>query len=266
MARGLLAHGVLEKLFGDPGSMPDPDTVEEWVERVGPLVDTVASGREIGLGGDSARERLVRTDVRLIVQAFVRDQADTGGYEFAPHMIEASFGKRSSKPALDMGRWKLVGKIDRIDLRRAPDPDGDMTGIEAVIIDYKTGGVKTRKNFEQAGLLQLPLYMIAVREIWGLDPVAGFYVPVGKKGSRPRGYFEKPLLGTKNEPGPLTGLDLYPTDASGDGELGDAIEQIRGEAEAAVDGILAGRIDHDPGECRKHCGAACVPPPVEVAA
>jgi ATP-dependent helicase/DNAse subunit B len=266
MARGLLAHGVLEKLFEEPGEMPNPDTEAKWIARVEPLVDAVAADPEIGLGGDSAAERLVRTDVRLIVQAFIEDQAAADPYGFRPFMVEASFGGRASDRALDMGRWKLVGKIDRIDLRSPPGPDGDERGLEAVIIDYKTGTVATRKNFEAAGLLQLPLYMIAVREIWGLDPVAGFYVPVGKNDSRPRGYFEKPLMGTKNDPGPLTGLRLYPTDASGDGELGDAIEQIRGEAEAAVDGILAGRIDHDPGECRKHCGAACVPPPVEVAA
>jgi hypothetical protein len=133
-----------------------------------------------------------------------------------------------------------------------------------VIIDYKTGKVETRNNSEKAGLLQLPLYMIAVREIWGLDPVAGFYVPIRRKKAPPRGYFEKPLM--DKESGQLRGLGLVGNDACGDGDLEDEIKRIRREADAAVDGILAGRIDHDPGDCRKHCGAACVPPPVEAAA
>jgi RecB family exonuclease len=264
MARGLLAHGVLEKLFEKSGEMPSPSTQDEWVRRVGPLVETVAAYPEIGLGGDSARERLVRTDVRLIVEAFVKDQAASDGYEFRPYMVEASFGRRSPNAALDMGRWKLVGKIDRIDVRGKPETGGDVTGMEAVIIDYKTGKVETRNNSEKAGLLQLPLYMIAVREIWGLDPVAGFYVPIRRKKAPPRGYFEKPLM--DKESGQLRGLGLVGNDACGDGDLEDEIKRIRREADAAVDGILAGRIDHEPGDCRKHCGASCVPPPVEAAA
>ena len=79
----------------------------------------------------------------------------------------------------------LRGVIDRVDVdpRRAG---------RAIVRDYKSGSARP----ERAGgavasdrELQVALYMIAVRQLLELEPVAGFYQPLGGGDLRPRGVF-----------------------------------------------------------------------------
>ena len=59
----------------------------------------------------------------------------------------------------------LRGKIDRIDV--------DSERKYALVIDYKTGKQYKPKLLENGTLLQLPFYLIAVREKLGLKPLGG---------------------------------------------------------------------------------------------
>ncbi len=86
----------------------------------------------------------------------------------------------SERPALELDGWGLHGAIDRVD--RAADG-------RAVVIDYKlSGAVTPREKFEEQAKLQLPLYLLAVAEHWGAEPVGGLYHPLrGTSVRRPRG-------------------------------------------------------------------------------
>ncbi len=64
-----------------------------------------------------------------------------------------------------------------------PSADG-----HAIVRDYKSGSARPEHQgarWESDRQLQVALYMIAVRELLGLEPVAGFYQPLG--GRRPAG-------------------------------------------------------------------------------
>ena len=64
--------------------------------------------------------------------------------------------------------------------RRRPD------GCAGHRVDYKSGAAASAADIRERDLLQLPLYMLVLREQLGLEPVGGLYMPVGG-GRRPRG-------------------------------------------------------------------------------
>jgi RecB family exonuclease len=74
------------------------------------------------------------------------------------------------------------GAIDRVDV--------DSAGRRAIIRDYKSGRVNQGwavARWRADNTLQVALYMLAVRDLLALDPVAGLYQPLGGEELRPRG-------------------------------------------------------------------------------
>jgi ATP-dependent helicase/DNAse subunit B len=131
----------------------------------------------------SPKETRFRTAVRRLefdLLSHLRREADRGG-SFEPHELELEFGMPESElPAVELGDGVRVrGKIDRVDTW-----DG-----YALVTDYKSG----RKGYpvarwEQDRRMQAALYMLAVRELRGLEPAGGVYVPLAdRKDGRPRG-------------------------------------------------------------------------------
>ncbi|MEM4266787.1 MAG: PD-(D/E)XK nuclease family protein, partial [Candidatus Nanoarchaeia archaeon] len=59
----------------------------------------------------------------------------------------------------------IRGKIDRIDVT----PDGKF----ALVIDYKTGKRFKASSLENGTCLQLPLYLLAAKNLLGLEPLGG---------------------------------------------------------------------------------------------
>ena len=61
--------------------------------------------------------------------------------------------------------------------------------------DYKVGSkVDGGKGMLERGKLQLQLYLLAAREIWGLDLAGGLYRPLGATSQRaPKGLLRKEL-------------------------------------------------------------------------
>jgi ATP-dependent helicase/nuclease subunit B len=116
-------------------------------------------------------------------------------YQFDPQEVELSFGLGPD----DLPAWRLPlgdgkylvlrGKIDRVDLWRAPDKDEAM----AVIVDYKSSGKKLDPIFLHHGMqLQLLSYLNALlhlpepKKIFGVSkilPAGVFYVPLRAKPS-----------------------------------------------------------------------------------
>ena len=93
-----------------------------------------------------------------------------------PRKFEVGFGSERSAPelqrGLDLGDGvTLSGKIDRIDL----DP-GSARGI---VQDYKSGRTgHSAAEIEKELRLQIPLYMLVLRDLVGIEPLGGLYRPL----------------------------------------------------------------------------------------
>ena len=65
--------------------------------------------------------------------------------------------------------FELIGEMDRVDV--------DESKKKAIVLDYKTGKSRRldKKEIEEGTHLQLPLYGVALKELFSLEPV-GFVI------------------------------------------------------------------------------------------
>lgn len=236
LVQGGLMHEALDRLYRErPGGspLPRPGTLGAWSKRGRELVVEIVAERE--LGSHPAERAMVRRVERLL-DRFLAEEAEreTGGFE--PWLLEARFGGHpdAERPVLDLGGWGLHGAIDRVD--RAPDG-------RAVVIDYKLAGqVTPREKFEERAKLQLPLYLLAVTEHWGADPVGALYHPLrGTSSRRPRGVVSAEAAGE------LGGYGLYSNDVVEPEVFEEVLADSRRRATEIVARMRSGDIRRDPG-------------------
>jgi ATP-dependent helicase/DNAse subunit B len=256
IVQGGLMHAALDRLYrerpgGDP--LPRPGSLAAWTARGGELVAEIAAERE--LGADPA-ERAIARRVERLLERFLAEEAEreTGGFE--PWLLEARFGEDpdAERPVLDLGGWGLHGAVDRV------DHSGDG---RAVVIDYKLSGqVTPREKFEERAKLQLPLYLLAVAEHWGAQPVGALYHPLrGTSSRRPRGVVSAEAAEE------LAGYGLYGNDVVEPEAMAELLEESRRRAGAIVARMRSGDIRRDPGPrpgLRGHdvCPAWCTFAPI----
>jgi RecB family exonuclease len=153
-----------------------------------------------------------------------------------PRKFEVGFGSERSAPelqrGLDLGDGiTLSGKIDRIDV----DP-GSARGI---VQDYKSGRTgHSAAEIEKELRLQIPLYMLVLRDLVGIEPLGGLYRPLAGE-RRARG-----LLRAEAKEDVLPGFvrnDYLDEDAFW-AQVEGARELARGFAQR----IRAGDVRHDP--------------------
>jgi RecB family exonuclease len=239
LVQGGLMHAALERLYeerpgGDP--LPRPASLAAWSARGRELVATIAAERELG---SHPAERAMARRVERLLERFLAEEAarETGGFE--PWLLEAAFGAHedSERPALELDGWGLHGAIDRVD--RAPDG-------RAVVIDYKlSGSVTPREKFEEQAKLQLPLYLLAVAEHWGAEPVGGLYHPLRATSvRRPRGVV------AEESAVDLGGYALYDRDLVDAEGLEELLADSRRRASEIVARMRSGDIRRDPGPRR----------------
>jgi ATP-dependent helicase/DNAse subunit B len=236
LVQGGLMHAVLDRLYRErPGGDPLPRSASlgAWIGRAHELAGEVAAER--GLGTHPA-ERAIARRVEGLLTRFLADEAgrETGGYE--PWLLEAAFGEdeTAERPVLEIDGWGLHGAIDRVD--RAPDGS-------ALVLDYKLSRVVTpREKFEEQAKLQLQLYLIAVAEHWGADPVGGLYHPLrGTSSRRPRG-------AVLEEAAPrLASYRLYDKDLVDREGFEEMLADARRRAGEIVARMRRGEIRRDPG-------------------
>jgi ATP-dependent helicase/DNAse subunit B len=183
LVQGGIVHAALCTLYEErPGgdALPRPDSLGAWIARSRELVGEIAADK--GLGEHPA-ERAMLARVEGLLARFLAEEADreTGGFE--PWLLEAGFSETegAGQPALEIDDWRLHGAVDRVD--RAPDG-------RALVLDYKLSSkVSPREKLEEEAKLQLQLYLIAVAELWGAEPVGGLYHPLRATSERrPRGF------------------------------------------------------------------------------
>ncbi|HET7574172.1 MAG TPA: PD-(D/E)XK nuclease family protein, partial [Solirubrobacterales bacterium] len=235
LLQGGIVHQALDALYRErPGGAPRPTaaTLPAWQDRAAELVGELAAEWELG---ESPAERTLRRGAERLLRRFLAEEAGRGG-PFEPNLFEAKFGEAedSDRPSLEIDGWRLHGAIDRID--RGP-------GETALIHDYKVAGrVTPALRFEEDAKLQLPLYALAARELWGLRPVGALYHPLRATRERaPRG------LVREEERPELDSYGLVKTDVLGSDQFDGILEEARERAGRIVARMRRGEITRDPG-------------------
>jgi len=241
---GSVVHEVLERLYGEPpgnDGIPRPEDVGRWRNRASELLAEVAEER--GLSPEQPLSRIalerMRAQVHRLLERESRSETD-----LRPALLEASFDDRegADRPSLDLGDMRLHGQIDRVD--KSPD------GRRALVYDYKTGSkVWAGAKLAEEGKLQLQLYVRAIRDQWGLEPVGGLYYQLGGSGDpAPRGFVAKDVQGTD-------GLELTRTDRLELDDVEDIVEAGVDRAREQAAAMRRGEIGRDPnrGKCPDWC-------------
>jgi hypothetical protein len=114
-----------------------------------------------------------------------------------------------------------------------------------IVVDYKSGHASSASEILGGDKLQLPLYLLVLRDRLGLEPMGGVYVSVGG-GRRRRGILRG---GDEAVPGFASGDYVDPEAFDG------ALASARDTAIALVGRIREGDVRHDPtnGECPAWC-------------
>jgi ATP-dependent helicase/DNAse subunit B len=171
-----------------------------------------------------------------------------GAYE--PRHFELEFGwgeggRLENDPeqalALAGARLRVHGRIDRVDL--------DEPGGRAIVYDYKGRGVDKPDDWLERRTLQLPLYMIAAHELLGVEPVGGFYQPIG---APPNSRKARGLLAD----GADDTIDCVRGDRRDADDVRELLDAVVGLALEAIAGIETGAVAPRPLTCAWDGGCA----------
>ncbi len=251
--RGSVAHQALYRFFsGLPKRLKiervEPDRLDEALAFLKECLDDALTGH--------VYNRLELTDVQRHeleqrlwrdLEQFVRREAEST-VRLVPRRFEVSFGSERSAPelrnGLDLGGFSLSGKIDRIDL--------DPFSARGIVQDYKSGAsAHSAQQIESELKLQIPLYMLVLRDLVGVEPLGGLYRALAGE-QRSRG-----LLRASAADDGLP--DFTRTDYLDDDAFWGVVERAQEHARAFVGRIRSGDVRHDPkggGPCPSWCELA----------
>jgi ATP-dependent helicase/DNAse subunit B len=236
--RGQVVHTTLNRFYATlPRELDAERVTPENLEAAIALIhrcldDALASGVKLDLTDLQAAE--LRQTLLADLEGFVRDEAESP-VGFLPRRLEVSFGSERAAPELQRGLslgdglW-LSGKIDRIDV--------DPWSARGIVQDYKSGkGAHSARDIDRDMRLQIPLYVLALRDLVGLEPLGGIYRALaGKRVTRGM------LRDSAREDLPGFAKDDYLDEEAFWAQVGTARERARTNAER----IRAGDVRHDP--------------------
>jgi ATP-dependent helicase/DNAse subunit B len=238
LMRGSVAHQALYRFYsGLPKRLGvdrvEPDGLVEALEFVREcLSEAISSQVRLDLGELelSELEASLGRDLEHFVESEARSELP-----LVPRRFELSFGTERSAPelrrGLDLGGLALSGKIDRIDL--------DPFAARGLVQDYKSG--KTAQSADQIDKelkLQIPLYVLVLRDLVGVEPLGGVYRPLAGE-RRARGM----LRAEAREDG-VPGF--VSTDYLDEEEFWRLVEWASSTARAVAERIRSGDVRHDP--------------------
>jgi ATP-dependent helicase/DNAse subunit B len=234
---GSLAHTTLHRFYA---GLPK----ELGVERVEPerLEDALRFLRRcLGDALEGIRQELTDVERRELegrlrrdLEQFVRDEAAAEA-PLVPRRFEVSFGTERSAPelqrGLDLGGFALSGKIDRIDL--------DPFSARGIVWDYKSGKtVFSAAKIDSELRLQIPLYMLVLRDLVGVEPLGGLYRALAG---------EREARGLLRASARDDGVPGYAkNDYRDEDEFWEQIERAVERARGFVGRIRGGDVHHDP--------------------
>jgi ATP-dependent helicase/DNAse subunit B len=247
MLRGSVAHSALHKFYaGLPKELGHDRVTAENVERaVGflrrCLDDALRGGVRLELTELQAAE--LEGGLWRDLEGFVRDEA-ASPLGLVPRRFEVGFGSERSAPELQRGLplgdgLHLSGKIDRIDV--------DPYSARGIVQDYKSGRTApSARQIDDELKLQIPLYMLVLRDLVGIEPLGGVYRALA--GARvTRGL----LLAEAEED--LPGFQR--NDYLDESDFWSLVDTSRDRARGYAQRIQSGDVKHDPkgGTCPSWC-------------
>ena len=235
--RGSVAHQALYRFFsGLPSKLGvdrvTPELLDEALAYLGECVDGALGG--VGVDLTELQLRELHGGLWRDLEAFVRSEAELDT-PLVPRHFEVSFGSERSAPerqrGLDLDGFTLSGKIDRIDV--------DPFSARGIVQDYKSGKTAhSAAKIESELRLQIPLYMLVLRDLVGIEPLGGVYRALsGRREARG-------LLRAEAQEDGVPGFhrnDYLPED-----EFWRQVELARERARSMVGRIRAGDVRHDP--------------------
>jgi hypothetical protein len=248
LLRGQVVHATLSRFYSVlPKELGADRVTPEYLESALDLVrrcldESLESGVKLDLTELQAAE--LRQTLLTDLEAFVRDEA-ASEVGFVPRRFEVGFGSDRAAPELQRGLplvdglW-LSGKIDRIDV--------DPFSARGIVQDYKSGaGAHSARDIDRELRLQIPLYVLALRDLVGVEPLGGVYRALsGKRVTRGM------LRESARDDLPGFSRDDYLSED----EFWANVESARERAGANAQRIRAGDVQHDPrwdGACPSWC-------------
>jgi len=246
MQRGSVAHTALHRFFARiPAELGveklEPGHVDAAKRLMRQCLDEALGGVRM----DLTEMQLHELDQTLWrdLQALVEEECDSQ-LSLVPRRFEVSFGSERAAPELQRGLelgpgLTLSGKIDRIDV--------DPFGARGIVQDYKSGKhAHSAAEIERELRLQVPLYMLVLRDLVGLEPLGGLYRPLAGA-RRARG------LVRADEEETLPGY--VKSDYLDEEAFWGVVESAKSTASALAGRIREGDVHHDPrgGECPQWC-------------
>jgi RecB family exonuclease len=241
IVRGSYMHEALEEVIQRLGTAVTPQTLPDALGHLDDVLEEstppIAAGRSEGVR--AAALRAIEADLRR----YLRHEAGDAS-EWEPRAVELRFGfegDEDSLPALELGQRpgtvRVRGAIDRVDV--------DAGGRRAIVRDYKSGSARPDyqgARWQSERRLQVALYMLAVRDLLGLEPVAGLYQPLTGNDLRARGVF----LGDAD-----VGSRLFANDARDEEQLREVLEDATARAIALASRLRAGELTPCPPNCSR---------------
>jgi ATP-dependent helicase/nuclease subunit B len=246
MQRGSVAHTALHRFFARvPAELGveklEPANVEDAKRLMRQCLEEALGGLRMELTEMQLRE-LDQTLWRDL-EALVEEECESG-LSLVPRRFEVAFGNERAAPELQRGLeldagLTLSGKIDRIDV--------DPFGARGIVQDYKSGRhAHSAAEIERELRLQVPLYMLVLRDLVGLEPLGGLY---------------RPLAGTRRARGLVRAEEAetlpgyVKSDYLDEEAFWGVVESARETAAALAGRIQGGDVRHDPrgGDCPAWC-------------
>jgi ATP-dependent helicase/nuclease subunit B len=244
--RGSVAHNALYKFFTRlPKELGverlDESVLDDAVRLMRACLDEALQGVRMDMTEMQARE--LDSTLWRDLEAVVRVECESE-LTLVPRRFEVLFGGERAAPelqrGLDLGEGlTLSGKIDRI--------DQDPFGARGIVQDYKSGKhAHSAREIESELRLQIPLYMLVLRDLVGLEPLGGLYRPLAGE-RKARGL----LRASEGET--LKGYSK--NDYLEEEAFWGAVDRARETARSLGQRIRAGDVVHDPkgGECPTWC-------------
>ncbi|MGH3021328.1 MAG: PD-(D/E)XK nuclease family protein [Gaiellaceae bacterium] len=248
--RGSIAHTTLHRFYaGLPKELGaervDGARVEDAVRFLRACFEDALAGVRQELSELERRE--LEGQLWRDLERFVRDEAETE-LPLVPRRFEVGFGTERSAPelqrGLDLGGFALSGKIDRIDV--------DPMSARGIVWDYKSGKTAfSAAKIDSELRLQIPLYMLVLRDLVGIEPLGGLYRALAGEGSA-RGLLR---ASARDDGIPGFARNDYRDEDEFWAQIERAVEHARGFAGR----MRAGDVRHDPlgdGACHSWCELA----------
>jgi ATP-dependent helicase/nuclease subunit B len=244
--RGGIAHQTLYRFYSGLPKRLGTDAVE--AERLDEalvflrecLAEAIAGGVRLELT-DLERLELEETLARDL-EHFVKKELELG-LPLVPRRFEVGFGTSSApvelQRGLELGGFTVSGKIDRIDV--------DPFSARGIVQDYKLGRAHGARDIETEHKLQIPLYILALRDLVGMEPLGGLYR--GLTGTREARGLVRAEARDEAVPG------LKRPDYLSEDDFWHQVDEAQVRARRAVDRVQTGDVRTDPrgGECPRWC-------------